>query len=734
MNTPLPFGKIAAKMVRMGIPVVPITPGTKRPSIRDWQYGSSTSPNQLMEWLVWYGKESGVGCVATPDGFWFLDADNPDLWDIIERETGQKLPQTYTVASRKGQHKYWRQTPASRALGNRSSHVEPYEFDAQVIRKQVLAPGTQHPSGYVYTVIDESPIVEAPDWLVAWVSKRGVKEQMPEPKRRDDLPVLHDEFDPDEWYDFHGVSGRDDHEWYIVDECPIAGHKHEQSTRTGFYFDGSTWGWKCFAESCPGSKMSIGDVVAFVNKQRSDRGLRIWSRPIWEDDESELEGVEVLDSDEAEELQELAAPKILEPDKLIEKLTDSEPEKQAEVTPSTEPHKTKSGLKSLATVEDDDISFQLVTRSAADYQMEELSWLWPQKIPKGKMILYTGKPDCGKTICTLDVVARASKGADWPDGSKNENGAIKVLLASSEDDPADTLVPRLVAAGANLENVEIVVGTYATHTTKEGEPGRKALKSLNLKRDARMLIDAIRAYPDIQLLVLDPIISYFGDADTNKDKDVRPIMDELKKTCEKSGLTIIGIIHSNKRSDVDAVHKVSGAGSLAAAVRAVWGFSRDTEDRKLYHMAHVKGNLTKDKAGLDYRIEEAIVQVDGKDTGHPKVVWGERFEGDADDLLAAGREQKDKSDYKITIAKAYLRTAVTYPIKAKELYERAEQAEGLTSNNLKKAKVKLQDDGFHIVAKQHHDGWWWYHEEDGQLVKDTAVTVEQVLRDINDVV
>jgi len=334
----------------------------------------------------------------------------------------------------------------------------------------------------------------------------------------------------------------------------------------------------------------------------------------------------------------------------------------------------------------------------------------------------------------LDVVARASKGADWPDGSKNENGAIKVLLASSEDDPADTLVPRLVAAGANLENVEIVVGTYATHTTKEGEPGRKALKSLNLKRDARMLIDAIRAYPDIQLLVLDPIISYFGDADTNKDKDVRPIMDELKKTCEKSGLTIIGIIHSNKRSDVDAVHKVSGAGSLAAAVRAVWGFSRDTEDRKLYHMAHVKGNLTKDKAGLDYRIEEAIVQVDGKDTGHPKVVWGERFEGDADDLLAAGREQKDKSDYKITIAKAYLRTAVTYPIKAKELYERAEQAEGLTSNNLKKAKVKLQDDGFHIVAKQHHDGWWWYHEEDGQLVKDTAVTVEQVLRDINDVV
>jgi hypothetical protein len=242
-----------------------------------------------------------------------------------------------------------------------------------------------------------------------------------------------------------------------------------------------------------------------------------------------------------------------------------------------------------------------------------------------------------------------------------------------------------------------------------------------------MLLEAIKTHPDIQLLVLDPISSFFGDdADQNKDKDIRPIMDSLKATCEKSGLTVIGIIHSNKRSDVGAVHKVSGAGSLAASVRAVWGFSRDSDDKNKCHMAHVKGNLTKDKSGLDYIIEETPVTLSsGKSVGAAHTVWGAKCEADADELLAASREKKDGGDYKVTIAKAYLRS-VKYPIKAKTLYEQAENAERLSADVIKRAKIKLWAEDFHLVSRKHHDGWHWYHEVEGKILNDPSPVIEEV--------
>ena len=78
---------------------------------------------------------------------------------------------------------------------------------------------------------------------------------------------------------------------------------------------------------------------------------------------------------------------------------------------------------------------------ASNVTLEKLSWLWDQRIPAGKITWLAGKPECGKSLVLLDLIARTTTGRDWPDGAKNTLGAKTVLLAVSEDDLGDTVIP-----------------------------------------------------------------------------------------------------------------------------------------------------------------------------------------------------------------------------------------------------------------------------------------------------
>ena len=378
--------------------------------------------------------------------------------------------------------------------------------------------------------------------------------------------------------------------------------------------------------------------------------------------------------------------------------------------------------------ENDDFNSALLIKSADKYVMTELTWLWPQKIPKGKVIFFTGKPDCGKSLTAADVIARITTGRGWPDGSENTTTPSRVLLASSEDDPNDTLVPRLKAAGADLSKVELVVGTMIEMKNKN-KPRVKRRSNLDLKRDCKHLLEALKENPDIALLVLDPISSFFGaGADQNKDADVRPVMDEITKMCSKSGLTVVGIIHNNKRSDVDAVGKVSGATALAASVRAVWGFGKDAEDKSLYHMSHVKGNLAEDKSGLNYTIVGVPVNINGKDVKVPRIVWGVKCEMDADDLLKEERSMKDAKDYKVEAAKALIK-AQRFPVQASKVYALAE-SQGIGGTTMNNARTSLMRDGFATLAKKHEGVWWWHMADEPTSLNESAIEEKLVAEDM----
>jgi hypothetical protein len=243
------------------------------------------------------------------------------------------------------------------------------------------------------------------------------------------------------------------------------------------------------------------------------------------------------------------------------------------------------------------VTARLMVMNATDIKPEPLLWLWPERIPRGTICWFTGKPNLGKSLATLDLIARLTTGNDFPDGEKNVLPPQDVLLAISEDNPSTTVIPRLMAAGANLEHVKFF------HRVKLNEGSRQ----LQLSSDTRNLKRGLEANPTVTLIVLDPLESFSGDVDINKNQEIRPVMDALSSLCKRTRTTIVGIVHDNKRSDVSAIQKIPGGSAVAGAARSALGFSRDPDNRNEYFMSMVKGNLSKKQSGIRYTIGERTV-------------------------------------------------------------------------------------------------------------------------------
>ncbi len=148
----------------------------------------------------------------------------------------------------------------------------------------------------------------------------------------------------------------------------------------------------------------------------------------------------------------------------------------------------------------------LRTVRASGIDPQPIRWLWEQRFALGKLNLIAGDPGLGKSILTLDMTARITRGATWPvDGTSAPQGSV--LIVSAEDDPADTIIPRLIAAGADLALVRIAeqVIDYGTEIPIERE--------LSLDRDLELL--AAQIPDDCRLVIVDPISAYLGNTDSH---------------------------------------------------------------------------------------------------------------------------------------------------------------------------------------------------------------------------
>ncbi len=176
------FREIAEPLAKMGVPMTPVRPGTKRAFLPDFPITATTDVNQIAAWDKMYPNCNGA-CVARAEegGVWFFEVDSPDVIPRLEKQTGQTMPQTFKVRSRPGRgHFYFRQTKASMAMGNISqTYVVGQDWSVRTNREYVVGPGSIHPDTLQpYTALNwDIPIVEAPDWLINWLLSQKVQKQ-----------------------------------------------------------------------------------------------------------------------------------------------------------------------------------------------------------------------------------------------------------------------------------------------------------------------------------------------------------------------------------------------------------------------------------------------------------------------------------------------------------------------------------------------------------------------------
>jgi putative DNA primase/helicase len=164
---------------------------------------------------------------------------------------------------------------------------------------------------------------------------------------------------------------------------------------------------------------------------------------------------------------------------------------------------------------------------------QPIDWIWSYWLAMGKLHILAGAPGQGKTTIALALAATLTVGGRWPDGTRCEVG--NVLIWSGEDDPADTLLPRMMAMGADINRIFFVTGARVN-----GE-----LTTFDPARDLRQLLQAIKDIGGIVLLVVDPIVSAVT-GDSHKNTEVRRALQPLVDLASSCRCAVLGISHFSK--------------------------------------------------------------------------------------------------------------------------------------------------------------------------------------------
>ena len=357
-----------------------------------------------------------------------------------------------------------------------------------------------------------------------------------------------------------------------------------------------------------------------------------------------------------------------------------------------------------------DAQDRLESVCAADVTMRAIRWLWPNRFALGKLGIIGGLPDRGKGCITADIIARTTKGEEWPCG---EGRAIKgnVILLTAEDDLEDTVIPRLVAAGADMKRVHII----RMVKTKDG-----GKRQFSLISDLVPLERKLNEIGGVVLVVIDPLSAYLGvnKMDSYRTTDVRGVLTPLADLTADQKIAMIGIMHFNKSTNVtNAMLRLSDSLAFVAASRHAYVVVDEPDgNRRLFTKA--KNNLaTRDVKALAYTLEGISVGTDQetKETiVAPRVAWGlEHVDVTADQALAAeagGKDEPTAKEANIEFLSSVLDDA---PTRVEDIEREARAAELLKGDQpinkdkpFREAKKALGIKSYQPKGEK-GVGWYW---------------------------
>jgi hypothetical protein len=203
---------------------------------------------------------------------------------------------------------------------------------------------------------------------------------------------------------------------------------------------------------------------------------------------------------------------------------------------------------------------------ASTFEMEALDWFWTNRFALGKIGLIVGLPDEGKGQLLCYMVAQATQAGAWPCGEGHAPQG-NVVFFTAEDDISDTVAPRLAAAGADRDRVEIV---KMVRGVKD--------RMFNLATDLDLLRKKILEVGDVRLVLIDPITAYLGvgKVDSFRTTDVRAVLGPLVELAAELRVAIVAVMHFNKKIDItNALLRISDSLAFAAVARHVYGVIDD---------------------------------------------------------------------------------------------------------------------------------------------------------------
>jgi hypothetical protein len=319
-----------------------------------------------------------------------------------------------------------------------------------------------------------------------------------------------------------------------------------------------------------------------------------------------------------------------------------------------------------------DVPAVILTR-AADVRPEAVAWAWAGRVPLGSLTLLVGQPGLGKSTAALTLAAMATRGNLAGDLA----APVDVLYLSAEDSPAHTLVPRLIAAGADLARVH-----FLTLRDDAGERG------LALPDDVDRLAEAV-ARTGARLVCVDPIMAHLATAlDVHRDHAIRRALAPLAALADDAGAAILAVAHLNKSAGSDLFGRVGGSIGLTAAARSVLVMGTDPEageDAPDRILAHGKSNVGPLAPALRVRIEGRTVDTPDGPIPTSGIAWtGEAPDVHVSDLLGS---PEDGERFGRTDAAAFLVDVLTDgPLAAKDVRRMARDA-GIADRTLDRAKA-----------------------------------------------
>jgi putative DNA primase/helicase len=312
--------------------------------------------------------------------------------------------------------------------------------------------------------------------------------------------------------------------------------------------------------------------------------------------------------------------------------------------------------------------------NATEIQPEPVRWLWNEIIPLGGITVFVGPPDTGKNLAAFDIAARITTGTNFPN-VKNTLKPSEVLVINPENESEDIIVPRLMAAGADLTRVHFL------------------LARVTASPQIDVLEKALAAHPDIRMVIMDSFLSAIGDG-VNLEAELRAILQPLKRLATSFNVAVVLITRLTS--------KAGSSSALTALARTVWKFQSvndsDAPEKQSYTITRVKNNLAPPiTLGFNFqiRVRPVFLPTTGE-TFVPYLCWGDYVRPESQRL---GRPDTPK----FLEAQAWLQDALQDgAVTAKKLFKDALDGAGIKADTVRAAGKALG-----IKPEKRAEGWLW---------------------------